>query len=195
MPLCLALIWHLATVCFFVRDMRFERMSLAYGASGVPNSPNPVCACRDTAISAGSHIAGTSGEVLHFPSGYQEASVTVSFSTAKVNVTVVIFGEFTTMFRPSSRTNSSCPLKVTSLPPPFLLMMSRCPLGLTIFLLHGFRCRFMGLRSGELSTGLYIPARPPRDSNSDCTHFECVASACWARRSCACREISVSAGP
>ena len=28
------------------RDMRFERMSLAYGASGVPNSPNPVCACH-----------------------------------------------------------------------------------------------------------------------------------------------------
>ena len=57
----------------YVRDMRFERMSSAYEADGVPNSPNPVCACRDTAISAGSHIVGASGEVLHFPSGYQEA--------------------------------------------------------------------------------------------------------------------------
>ena len=57
----------------YVRDMRFERMSSAYEADGVPNSPNPVCACRDTAISAGSHIVGASGEVLRFPSGYQEA--------------------------------------------------------------------------------------------------------------------------
>ena len=48
----------------YVRDMRFERMSLAYEASGVPNSPNPVCACRDTAISAGSHFVGASGEVF-----------------------------------------------------------------------------------------------------------------------------------
>ena len=34
----------------YVRDMRFERMSLAYEASGVPNSPNPVCACRDDIV-------------------------------------------------------------------------------------------------------------------------------------------------
>ena len=61
-------------VCWgFVRDVGFEPTLLAYEASGVPNSPNPVCACRDTPISAGSHFVGASGEVLRFPSGYQEA--------------------------------------------------------------------------------------------------------------------------
>ena len=48
----------------YVRGAGFEPALLAYETSGVPNSPNRVCACRDTAISAGSHFVGASGEVF-----------------------------------------------------------------------------------------------------------------------------------
>ena len=50
-----------------------NQRSPGYEPGGIPNFPTPLCTCRDTAISAGSHFVGASGEVLRFPSGYQEA--------------------------------------------------------------------------------------------------------------------------